>query len=67
MKFEAWVEKKREKTSRTAFLRDFSKEVKVSLMTLQHVARGGRVVLYYKAQSISDATGGEVTIPELCE
>ena len=67
MKFEDWVEKKRGKTARTQFLRTFADQSGVSLQTLQSVAKGGRMSLYAKAQAISDATKGEVSIKDLCE
>ncbi len=67
MKFEDWVEEERGDESRTKFLRDFSKKSSVSLQTLQFVVKGGRMSIYGKALAISDATGGKVSIPELCE
>lgn len=67
MRFDAWVEEQRGSKSRTRFLRDLADGSGVSLQTLQFVAKGGRVSLYSKAQAIAEATGGAVTIPELCE
>lgn len=67
MKFDKWVDKKRKKESRTAFLREFSKECGVSLQTLQFVVKGGRVSFYHKAKAISEGTKGAVRVVELCE
>jgi DNA-binding transcriptional regulator YdaS (Cro superfamily) len=67
MKFEDWVEDQRGEESRTRFLRTMADRTGVSLQTLQFVAKGGRVSLYSKASTISEATGGLVTVPELCE
>ena len=67
MKFEDWVEEKRGDESRTKFLRSFAELSGVSLQTLQFIAKGGRISLYPKAQCISEATGGKVSVPELCE
>jgi len=68
MKFEEWVDREKgEVVSRTTFLREFSTKCDVSLQTLQFVVKGGRISLYNKARDISVATGGDVSIPELCE
>lgn len=39
----------------------------VSALTIENVAGGLRLKRYDKAKSISEATGGDVTIAELCE
>lgn len=39
----------------------------VSFVTLQSVEKGQRVSKYPKAKAIEDATGGDVTVKELCE
>jgi hypothetical protein len=39
----------------------------VSTVTIENAAGGMRLSLYDKAKAISDATGGDVTITELCE
>lgn len=67
MRFEDWVDQERGEESRTRFLRGFSKKTEVSLQTLQFAVKGGRMSFYTKAQAISEATSGEVSIPELCE
>jgi len=67
MTFEAWVESERGVVTRTKFLKQVAVSTGVSLQTLQFVAKGGRVSLYHKAQIISDATKGAVSIRELCE
>ncbi len=67
MKFEDWVEKNRRNYSRTQFLKNFSEKTGVSLQTLQHAARGGRMGRYQKAAAISKGTDGCVAIEELCE
>lgn len=54
-------------TNRTAVLKDLAKKAKVSLLTLQSVERGAMMRLFDKAKSVSEATGGEVTIMELCD
>lgn len=67
MNFKEWVDRERGEDSRTTFLRVFSKKCDVSLQTLQFVVKGGRVSFYHKAQAISSATDGAVSVPELCE
>ncbi len=67
MKFEEWVESKRGDDSRTAFLRTFSKKCGVSVQTLQSVVKGARISFYQRAKAISEATGDEVTVQDLCE
>lgn len=67
MKFDKWIAREQGEQSRTAFLKDFSKKCKVSLQTLQFVAKGGKISFYVRAQAISQATNNEVTIPDLCE
>lgn len=52
---------------KTAFLRELAEKSGVSLLTLQNVERGGRIVRYDKAKQVSKATGGKVTIRDLCE
>lgn len=39
----------------------------VSFVTLQSVEKGQRVSKYPKAKAIENATGGAVTVKELCE
>lgn len=47
---------------------DLARESGVSYQTIQKVAtHGQRVVRYDVAKAISDATGGEVTVKDLCE
>lgn len=67
MKFSAWVDQQRGDDTRTEFLMSFSEECGVSLQTLRFVMRGGRISFYHKARNISDKTGGEVSVQELCE
>lgn len=52
---------------KTEFLRRLAEKSGVSLLTLQNVERGGKIVQYPKAKQVSDATGGKVTIEDLCE
>ena len=53
--------------TKTQFLTELSQRCGVSLLTLQNLERGSRLVNYTKAKAVSDATGGQVTIKELCE
>lgn len=39
----------------------------VSALTIENTAGGKRLTRYEKAKAVSEATGGQVTIPELCE
>lgn len=61
------LEVKRTKMNKTAVLKALAEESKVSLLTLQGVERGATMRLYDKAQSVSKATGGKVSVQELCE
>jgi hypothetical protein len=69
MTFETWVEQERagSKQTRTAFLRDLSESCGLSLQTLRIVFKGGKLGYYATAKTLSEATGGLVTIQELCE
>jgi transcriptional regulator with XRE-family HTH domain len=53
--------------SRRAILEDLSDLAGVSVVTLSAVDRGARLGRYDKARALSEATGGKVTIKELCE
>ena len=48
-------------------LEEIVAESKVSMLTLRGLMRGQKLVRYDKAKAISEATGGKVTIEELCE
>ena len=39
----------------------------VAILTLQNVERGGKMQNYDKAKQVSEATGGKVSIKDLCE
>jgi len=69
MKFDAYVLKRTKELglSRTAYLKTFSEKSEISLQTLQNIARGARMGNYPKAQKVSEATDGEVTIQDLCQ
>ncbi len=61
------LEVKRTDKNKTAVLRDLAKVSGVSLLTLQGAERGATMRRYDKAQAVSQATGGKVTVKELCE
>ncbi len=69
MKFQEYVEKEMKRTGelKTACLKRLAKEGGLSLLTLQKVEGGGRLVRYDKAVKLRDLTGGKCTIPEICE
>lgn len=69
MKFTEWVAKKAKKENdfKTNILKALSQKCGVSLLTLQNVERGGRMDSYAKAKQVSEATGGKVTVQELCD
>lgn len=72
MKLAVWVAKemikdKKNPQSKTAVLKKLSADSGVSLLTLQGVERGGKLVLFPKAKAISEATGGKVTPLELVQ
>lgn len=55
------------KVFKTDILKELAKASKVSLLTLQNAERGGKISTYMKAKAISEATGGQVTVKDLCE
>lgn len=69
MKFSEYVQEqvKKRKLTKTKILQGISEKSGVSLLTLHNVSKGGRMTIYDKAKSISEATGGKVTVQELCE
>ncbi len=70
MTFADWVAKELKKVpdlSKTRFLREFGKKVKVSLVTLQVAERGGKIRRYDKAKAVSEGTGGKVSVYDLCD
>jgi hypothetical protein len=46
---------------------DFAAKAKTSGVTIRNVSRGMRINKYDVAKRISVATGGKVTVPEICE
>lgn len=74
MRLEQWVDKQVTRMSeqgtpmtKRAVLEDLAQRAGVGYMTLVPVAKGSRLAIYLKARAVSEATGWEVTIPELCE
>jgi transcriptional regulator with XRE-family HTH domain len=69
VKLNTYVAREIEKTgsNKTTILRELAKKSGVSLLTLQGVERGATMRLFDKAKAISVATGGEVTVMELCD
>lgn len=69
MTLEEWVvsEVAKGNTNKTSVLRDLADRSGVSLVTLLSVAKGMPITMYPKAQAISAATEGQVTVKELCE
>lgn len=55
------------RVGKTEFLKRLAEKSNVSLLTLQNVERGGKIVQYPKAKQVSAATGGKVTVKDLCE
>lgn len=76
MKLEQWIKEQIESKSATgkkdaykrlaATIREAGGET-VSVLTIENVAGGLRIKKYDKAKAIELATGGAVTIAELCE
>ncbi len=48
-------------------LQRIADESDVSMVTLRHILNGMKLRRYDKAQAVSKATRGKVTIEELCE
>jgi hypothetical protein len=69
MKLKDWIaqQAKQRQTSKAQVIREVSAKSWVTETTVANVSRGMRLALYAKAKAISDATGGEVTVEELCE
>lgn len=69
MKLSEYVAAEVEKQSKnkTTILKELSKKCNVSLLTLQGAERGATMRMYDKAKAVSDATGGAVSVSELCE
>lgn len=69
MNFPDWVSErtKSEKVTKTEVLRALGKKAGVSMLTLQHMATGGKLSRYDKAKAVETATEGLVTVKELCE
>jgi hypothetical protein len=76
MKLGAWIEKeiregratgKKDAYAKLAAKTKATGGESVSSLTVENAAGGMRLKKYDKAKVISLATGGEVTIPELCE
>ncbi len=62
MTLNEFVEKKGSPT-----LQELAETAEVSYTTLKSVRRGMRLKKYDVAKRVSEATGGKVTIKELCE
>jgi len=69
MNFPDWIAMRvlREQRTKTEILREISKESRVSLLTLQHLEKGGKLSRYEKAKAVERASEGAVTALELCE
>ena len=67
MKLREWVTANKGDRTRRECLADVAKAANVSLMTLLNVDRNAIMGQYSKAKAVSEATGGDVTIKELCE
>ncbi len=69
MTLEQWIydQQLTQAKTKTAILKDLATQSGGSLVTLQFVCRGSRLVSYPKARAVSLATGGRVTVRELCE
>lgn len=69
MKLSKWVEKqvKETKEYKTTVLKKLAERSGVSFLTLQKAELGAMMGSYKKAKSVSEATGGKVTVKDLCE
>ena len=70
MKLAIWVQKEMKRTGaefKTTVLKALAEKSKVNILTVQLVERGGQLKNYEKAQQVSKATGGKVSVKELCE
>jgi hypothetical protein len=69
MNFHDWIAMRvlKEKRTKTAILRELGKKAGVSLLTLQHLEKDGKLSRYEKAKALERATEGAVTAQELCE
>ena len=61
-----WIDRQPELTRGEVYDR-LAKESGVSAQTVGNIDRGMRLNTYNRAKALSDATGGKVTIRELCE
>lgn len=68
-----WIDQQLdEHGSRKDFCRGLSEKleaagVPISWQTLTNIDRGMRLTSYARAKALSDLTGGDVTVAELCE
>lgn len=72
MKLDEWVDNEISKAtgrppSRRIVLESLSRETGINLQTLSACERGARFTNYEKALSIQRATGGKVTVVDLCD
>jgi predicted transcriptional regulator len=69
MTLHEWITERSEALglSRRAIMEDLSAMAGVSVVTLSSVDRGARLTRYALARAVSEATGGQVSIQELCE
>jgi hypothetical protein len=69
MKLRDWVTimATRGNTSRRTVLSHLARVSGVSLMTLGNVDRNARLGNYRTAKAVSEATGGEVSVEDLCD
>lgn len=62
MRFDEWI-----RTQPHGTMKRLEHEMRVGYTTLQRLRAGERIRRYDIARRISDATGGAVTITDLCE
>lgn len=68
MKLTEWIDARvTENQNRTLIYQWLADATGVSAQTISNVDRGMRLKTYARAKAISDATGGIVTVKELCE
>jgi hypothetical protein len=66
MKLKEWIDRQPGDTRTEVYAR-LAEESGVSLQTISSVDRGMLLKSYPRAKAISEATGGAVTVEELCE
>lgn len=72
MKLALWIDKElagksRKYNYKSEVIAELSKKSGVSTVTIENASRGLLLTRYDKAKALSEATGGKVSVEDLCE